>query len=687
VAIAIASSIGGFSNWLTGEPGTPAPPGAQQAFANGTRSWAGFPSGTQLRQLAQATVGGTTYTLYGFRGAGALCLRLEVTAPQAIQPIHDLVCPPLSQLRANAGPALVAVSDYGVGEGKRPKSTIPLPAFNVPPPAARVTFGIVADGVNRIELAHSDGKTTNAVVSGDSFLSVDNQPSTSERVTHVWALASGKKISIPFTSQSPLPFSPATSTAPKLTAQGPSKVQRVVHGGAIRWLARREPEGTPVPKDIHDIVGTSKTVIFAREITPDPSAPEHLVVSVLPAGNRFGAHLLNALQVCVDVVGGRYKDGGGCWPAGRLFSTAPFSWGVGDDGSQYVTISGLASDDVARLALYLGTGQEEAVPLHDNGYLIEAPVVDEPLRLVAYDRQGLVIGTKTLEGQAEMSSGVPAPARPVSNAHWRLVLKNAAGEVFVAPSTTGGVCYAVRTGQNGGGSLGCPAAEPATGIGIGTSWNAKNGTTLQLSTGTAIKSVIVRYRNGHTQRLEASDGIVLARVPGTARAKGAIAAADPTNIIFGGLVGVTGLNARGQVVAVQNIFDRTGGSGTISKLTPSSISIGKAACRITPSSPSLAGYETGTHVQYLCDHGVLSLIGRSKAGHAWPNRTVLSSGLITRVTSSSITINDTQQAVAGESALRTCVATSTSPSLGAYRRGQRVQMFCVNGKLTGINRL
>ena len=74
VAIAIASSFGGFSGWLTGEPGKPASPAAQQAFAKGIRSWVGFPSGTQLRQLAQTKVGGATYTLDGFRGAGALCL-------------------------------------------------------------------------------------------------------------------------------------------------------------------------------------------------------------------------------------------------------------------------------------------------------------------------------------------------------------------------------------------------------------------------------------------------------------------------------------------------------------------------------------------------------------------------------------------------------------------------------------
>jgi hypothetical protein len=154
VAIAIASSFGGFSGWLTGEPGKPAPPAVQQAFAKGIRSWAGFPSGTELRQLAQTKIGGATYTLYGFRGAGALCLRLEVTGSQTAR---DLVCPPLAQLRASPDPALVAVSDYGVGLGKAAPSTLPFPVYEPQPPAARVTFGIVADGLGRVELAHSEG--------------------------------------------------------------------------------------------------------------------------------------------------------------------------------------------------------------------------------------------------------------------------------------------------------------------------------------------------------------------------------------------------------------------------------------------------------------------------------------------------------------------------------------------------
>ena len=112
VAVALADQFGGFSAWLTGTPGAPASTAAQRAFDRATRSWEGFPRATQLRLLAQTSVGGATYTLYGFRGEGALCLRLVVTGAQTA---HQLACPPLSLLRSTAAPALVAVADAEVG--------------------------------------------------------------------------------------------------------------------------------------------------------------------------------------------------------------------------------------------------------------------------------------------------------------------------------------------------------------------------------------------------------------------------------------------------------------------------------------------------------------------------------------------------------------------------------------------
>ena len=76
----IAHGLGGFSSWLTGEPGKPASKSAQRAFTRANaRSWLGFPTSTKLRQLADENVPGTRdkVDLLGFRSGSTLCLRAD----------------------------------------------------------------------------------------------------------------------------------------------------------------------------------------------------------------------------------------------------------------------------------------------------------------------------------------------------------------------------------------------------------------------------------------------------------------------------------------------------------------------------------------------------------------------------------------------------------------------------------
>src|SRR5690348_4468133 len=49
-AAGVTAALGGFDAWLSGSPGKPAPGAEQQRFeaANG-RTWAAFPTGTELR--------------------------------------------------------------------------------------------------------------------------------------------------------------------------------------------------------------------------------------------------------------------------------------------------------------------------------------------------------------------------------------------------------------------------------------------------------------------------------------------------------------------------------------------------------------------------------------------------------------------------------------------------------------
>jgi hypothetical protein len=114
----IARGLGGFSNWISGEPGQPAPRSEQQRFAreNG-RSWLGFPRGTQLRRLIATRSGDATVTLDGFRtGTSAFCLRLSVKGKT---PVGTLECAPLADLRRQDAPVRVLIADRPVGRGTK----------------------------------------------------------------------------------------------------------------------------------------------------------------------------------------------------------------------------------------------------------------------------------------------------------------------------------------------------------------------------------------------------------------------------------------------------------------------------------------------------------------------------------------------------------------------------------------
>ncbi|MEA2643801.1 MAG: hypothetical protein QOG08_827, partial [Chloroflexota bacterium] len=131
--------------------------------------------------------------------------------------------------------------------------------------------------------------------------------------------------------------------------------------------------------------------------------------------------------------------------------------------------------------------------------------------------------------------------------------------------------------------------------------------------------------------------------------------------------------------------------GTIKRLTTTSIAIGSApltrTCRVTQQSPSLGGFAPGMHVQYLCRSGVLSLIGRSTPNKtaSWANRTIWVKGPITKINASAITVHNARAAAGSPEATITCALTRTSPRTARYHLGERVQVFCSHGTLTGIN--
>ena len=68
------------------------------------------------------------------------------------------------------------------------------------------------------------------------------------------------------------------------------------------------------------------------------------------------------------------------------------------DGDQFWLLSGVASDAVARIELFLADGERWPVPLTDNTFAIQVPRTHYPVNLVAYDAQGHVIAVHPSRG-------------------------------------------------------------------------------------------------------------------------------------------------------------------------------------------------------------------------------------------------------------------------------------------------
>jgi len=201
-------------------------------------------------------------------------------------------------------------------------------------------------------------------------------------------------------------------------------------------------------------------------------------------------------------------------------------------------------------------------------------------------------------------------------------------------------------------------------------------------TGASIAHVVVTFAGGRRLTLTPRRGFVLSALPAQ-----------------GSLESIAGIDSAGRRVAL-NDFGRTnviGGGATIHRITTRWISFGVSPatearlraqgkspalthCRRTKWSPLLSGYRPGVHVRYICRGGALHLIGRAPKSTRWQDRTTWGRGRITALTGTSLTLRD-----AGRPAL-TCTFTPSSPPVAGYRRGQQVEVFCVHGTLTGLNR-
>jgi hypothetical protein len=506
VGTAIADGVGGFATWVRGEPGTPATPAEQHAFERANeRTWVGFPPGTKLRRLIETELAGTTFTLYGFRSGDEFCLRFLARGEETDTLTY---CAPLRVLQGPA-PAVVVATDEGIG-----LADVPPNEDGYRPPVYGATFGIVSDGVQHVVL-HGDDGTHDALLGGNAFLFVDDHPKLGARVRSAEAVAAnGARAELPL---QPTPFGQLGLPAPPGgRAPGPTEVERTVEGGSIEWVELDEPRGDPLPRGrigrpfLGGPRGLHQHLLLARVIQPEPDDYLRVGVVALSPGQSLQDPRSQLCALLID----REESGGGCSRGDRPFDRAPFTFSSSSSGSsQYSVLFGLASDDVAKLVLFSLHGGTIEVPLRDNAWVVRVSRGDYPLRLVAYDRHGRVIGNDAYQSDGSTS---PAPAGAKSSVRTlaRVVGESGQTATLRAGKVVGGYrCISIEVSNRGGGG-GCtpwPVDGPALAFVEVAATHGDVFLTGPLSP--AVAAISVSYPSGDSVRVEPISSFLLHAAP------------------------------------------------------------------------------------------------------------------------------------------------------------------------------
>jgi hypothetical protein len=249
-------------------------------------------------------------------------------------------------------------------------------------------------------------------------------------------------------------------------------------------------------------------VLFGRVLTPDPDRPTRIVLTLnaqRPGGPPAG--------LCPWVVG-RGGAGGGCtpYPFARTILTGTF---MANGSNAFLTVSGVASDDVARLDALLADGQRAEVPLVDNVFLVDLPRANLPARLVAYDEEDHVIGVD--RPLSDFGGNFRAqPARGRARSLLRVEgYDGATAELFVGPSSDGGECVFTKEfvdRQHAGNGTSCH--EPTwngSALQVGTSWSPPRFVSGRVRSD--VKTVRILLADGTAVTLTPTRGHILWAVP------------------------------------------------------------------------------------------------------------------------------------------------------------------------------
>jgi hypothetical protein len=214
----------------------------------------------------------------------------------------------------------------------------------------------------------------NAVIRGNAYLWVENEPNTGNRVLAVTAhTTNGARMTISLgTTFGDLSQLGRSGRRPR----GPDRVEAPIAHPTIGWAARGEKRG--FSRDRLDLNAYARAHVVgpnARFVKPDPLSDT--VVGLDGTAELF-------------VVQGRGAAGGS-------FSAAPLNVITsGGGGVQSVTVAGAAADGIVRLTVFDADGQRFAVPLRDNLFATRVAETQFPVRLVGYDARGRVAALETL---------------------------------------------------------------------------------------------------------------------------------------------------------------------------------------------------------------------------------------------------------------------------------------------------
>jgi hypothetical protein len=291
---------------------------------------------------------------------------------------------------------------------------------------------------------------------------------------------------------------------------GPTGIDRQIDGGTIAWLAARKPFGALWPPSTHGFFAQDGRLVFGRVFRPDPANTTRIGLSVWNA--RPPAPMKPGVYLCYSEFSADNADGGGCNPLSQAFARSPVNPGIStDSGSdQYSLLDGYASDDVARIDLFLGTGEVVNVPLEHNVFATEFSRAKYPLRIVGYDREGRVISNDTMISE----NGPTGPQyRPKPGASWKQVASAGDAQLWAVPSEAAGTCWKLRYSDGSGGSGCLPPNWNGPLRGVEVPFDA--GAVIALQAKPNVARVAVTYKSGATDEATPTDGFVFyAATPG-----------------------------------------------------------------------------------------------------------------------------------------------------------------------------